>query len=242
MDEKEFRVLIKHCFLMGKNTVEAKQWLYKRYGDSAPGKSTIIDRYAEFKRGRTNTDDAERSGRPKSAVIPENITKVYKIVLDDRKLKLCEIVDTLTISEGNIFTILHKFLGIRKLFSEWMPRLLTRDQKQQRVEDSQRYLELFKRGKKDFLHRHVTMDETWIHHYSPETKRSSAEWTAVGESLLKRPKTQQWVGKVMASVFLDAHGILFIDYLKKDKTIHSDYYMALLDWLSAEVKKKRPHM
>ena len=87
---------------MGKNTVETKQWLDKRYGVSAPGKSTIIDRYAEFKRGRTNTDDAERSRRPKSAVIPENITKVYKIVLGDRKLKLREIADTLKISEGSV--------------------------------------------------------------------------------------------------------------------------------------------
>ena len=42
----------------------------------------------------------------------------------------------------------------------------------------------------------------------------------------------------MASVFRDAHGILFIDYLEKDKTIMSDYYMALLDRLSAEIKKK----
>ena len=58
MYKKEFRVLIKYCFLRGKNTVEAKQWLEKLYGDSAPGKSTIIDWYAEFKRGRTNTDDA----------------------------------------------------------------------------------------------------------------------------------------------------------------------------------------
>ncbi|KOX77292.1 hypothetical protein WN51_10898 [Melipona quadrifasciata] len=61
MDKTEFRALIKHCFLMGKNTVEAKQWLHKRYEDSAPGKSTIIDWYAEFKRRRTNTDDAERN-------------------------------------------------------------------------------------------------------------------------------------------------------------------------------------
>ena len=56
---------------MGQNTVETKQWLNKRYGDSAPGKSTIIDWYAEFKRGRTNTHDAERSSRPKLAVVPE---------------------------------------------------------------------------------------------------------------------------------------------------------------------------
>ena len=59
MDKKEFRMLIKHYFLIGKNTVEAKQWLDKCYGDSVSGKSTIIDWYDEFKRSRTNTDDAE---------------------------------------------------------------------------------------------------------------------------------------------------------------------------------------
>ena len=36
---------------MRKNTIESKQWLDKRYGDSASGKSTIIDWYAEFKCG-----------------------------------------------------------------------------------------------------------------------------------------------------------------------------------------------
>ena len=30
-----FRVLIKHCILMGKNIVEVKQWLDKHYMDSA---------------------------------------------------------------------------------------------------------------------------------------------------------------------------------------------------------------
>ena len=70
-----------------------------------------------------------------------------------------------------MFTVLHESLGMRKLFSKWVPRLLTPDQKQQHVEDSERCLELFKRGKKDFLRRYVTMDETWIHHYTPETKK-----------------------------------------------------------------------
>ena len=180
--KKEFRVLIKHCFSMGKNTVEAKQWLDKRHEDSSPGKSTIIDWYGEFKRGRTNTDDAERSGRPKSAIVPENITKVYKIFLGDRKLKLRDIVETLKISEGSVFTIFHESLGMRKLFSMWVPRLLTSEQKQQRVEESEFCLELFKRGKNNFLRQCVTMNEIWIHQCTPETKRSSAEWTAAGES------------------------------------------------------------
>ena len=65
---------------MGKNTVEAKQWLNKRYRDSAPEKSTIIDWHAEFKHSRTNTDDIESSDNQKSVVIQWNITKVHKIV------------------------------------------------------------------------------------------------------------------------------------------------------------------
>ena len=129
MDKKEFQMLFKHCFLLGKNIVEAKQWLDKPYGESELEKSIIIDWYAEFKRGRTNIDDDERSGHPKSAVVPENITKVHKIVLSDRKLKLHEISDTLKISEGSVFTILHEILGMRKLFSKWVPRLLSLDQK-----------------------------------------------------------------------------------------------------------------
>ena len=148
---------------MVKNSLEAKRWLDKRYGDSAPAKSTIIDWYAEFKRGHTNTDDAKRSGRPKSSVVLENITKIHKIVSGDRKLKLREIADTLKISEGSVFTILHESLRMRKLFPEWVPP----DQKQQRVEDSVCCLELFKQDKKDFLRRYVTMDETWILHYTP---------------------------------------------------------------------------
>jgi len=35
MEKSEFRVLIKHCFLMKKNTVETKEWLDKHYPDSA---------------------------------------------------------------------------------------------------------------------------------------------------------------------------------------------------------------
>ena len=80
--------------------------------------------------------------------------------MGDRKLKLREIADSLKISEGSMFIILHESLGMRKLFLKWVLLLLTPDQKQQRVEDSERCLELFKRGKKDFQRQYVTMDET----------------------------------------------------------------------------------
>ncbi|XP_054737848.1 protein GVQW3-like [Anastrepha obliqua] len=150
MEKKEFRVLIKHCFLMGKNTVEAKQlWLDDHYGTSAPGKSTVIDWYADFKRGRTDTNDAHRSGRPNAAVVPEKIKQVHKLVLADRKLKLDDIADIVKISKGSVFTILHDHLSMRKLCSKWVPRLLTVDQKQQRLDDSESCLAMFQKNRKE---------------------------------------------------------------------------------------------
>ena len=185
MDKNEFRVLIKHCYLMGKNTVQAQQWLEKCYPDCALSKTAICRWYADFKRGRTDTNDAERSGRPNEAVTPENIKQ---------------------------------------------------------VDDSESCLSLFTRNKQDFLRRYVTMDETWIYHFTPESKRQSAECRAAGESRSKRPKMQQSAGKVMASVFSDAHGIIYIDYLEKGKYINSDYYIELLVRLKDEIAKKRTHM
>ena len=124
-----------------------------------PSKTTICRWYAEFTRGRTDTEDAELSGRPNEVGTPETMKKVHQIVFENRKLKLREIADTLKISYGSTI--------------------------RQHVVDSKRCLELFRRNKRKFLRRYVTMDETWIHHYTLESKQSSAEWTAVGE---KRPK------------------------------------------------------
>ena len=52
------------------------QWLDKCYPDSAPTRQVVGKWFADFKRGHTNTDDAERTGCPNSTV-PENIRKIY---------------------------------------------------------------------------------------------------------------------------------------------------------------------
>jgi hypothetical protein len=56
MDKKEFRVLIKHYFLAKNNTVETKVWLDKHYSNSAPGKSTVKNWFAKFKRGEMSIE------------------------------------------------------------------------------------------------------------------------------------------------------------------------------------------
>ena len=46
----------------------------------------------------------------------------------------------------------------------------------------------------------------------------------------------------MASVFWNAHGVLFIEYLEKGSTITGAYYAVLLDRLFDEIRKKRPYL
>jgi hypothetical protein len=43
----------------------------------------------------------------------------------------------------------------------------------------------------------------------------------------------------MASVFWDAEGILFVDYLEKGKTITGEYYSNLLTRLDKKIREKR---
>lgn len=68
---------------MGKNTVQAKKWLEKYYGDSASSKTIIKCCYADFKRDHRDIDDAERSGCHNEMVTLKNIEKIHKIVLKD---------------------------------------------------------------------------------------------------------------------------------------------------------------
>ena len=238
IEKSEFRVSIKHCLLMGKNTVQAKQWFDKCYSNSTLSETTVMRCYDDFKCGCTDTSHAERSGYQNLVVVPKNAKKLHKLILADRKLKLHEIAEELKISEGSVFTILHKHLSMRKLCLKWVPRLLTNDQKQQCVNDSEYCLQLFP-CKKKFLHKYVTMDETWIHYFTPESNQQSAELTAAGES---HPKMQTSASKVLVSIFWDAQGILFIEYLEKGRTINSEYYIVLLVCLKEEITKKQPQM
>ena len=73
-----------------------------------------------------------------------------------------KISETVNISVGRVWYILHKCLGMRKLSARWVPRLLTPDHKRARVVASEQCLAMFQRNSKEFLRRYVTVDETWI--------------------------------------------------------------------------------
>ena len=159
------------------------------------------------------------------------------MVLADRRVKVREIFDAIGISYGSVVSILNDQLGLRKLSARWVPRLLSIDHKRKRVTTSKDCLELFNRNSNEFLRRFITVDETWIHYNTPETKQQSKQWVSPGEPAPKKANVRLSANKVMAIVFWDPRGIIHIDYLQKGKPINGEYCANLLDRFNEDLKK-----
>ena len=167
----------------------------------------------EFKRGRTSLEDEARSGRPLDATDEEMCRKVRDPVYSDRRIQVEEIAQALGISYGSVSTILHDRSGMRKLTARWVQKSLSDEQMATRASVCSALLKRF-RSKDDFLLRLVTVDETWVHYYEPENKTQSHQWAGPGSTRPKKFKTQPSAGKVMATVFWDAKGVIMLDQEK----------------------------
>jgi histone-lysine N-methyltransferase SETMAR len=73
------------------------------------------------------------------------------MVLDDQRMKVREIAETIDISKEHVGYILHEELDMKKLCARWVPRLLTADQKRIHMKISEQCLERFNKNKTDFM-------------------------------------------------------------------------------------------
>ena len=113
----------------------------------------------------------------------------------------------------------------------WVPKCLNADQKRQWWPVTWETFGIFSLGAIQMIScraRLVTMDETWLYHYDPETKQQWMEWRQSGSPRPKIFRVQKSAGKVLASIFCDQDGILLIHYLPKGQTINAEYYSSLL--------------
>ena len=84
----------------------------------------------------------------------------------------------------------------------------------------------------------VTGDETWFHHFDPETKRQSMEWHHL-DSPTRRPKTVPSATKILGTVFWNAEGCTLIEFLEPGKAINASHVQTLSK-LCCALRDKRP--
>ena len=167
----EFRAVIKFLTKEGAKAKEFHWCMADVYGDSSPKYSTVAKWSAEFKRGRNSLEDDPRPGRPADVISQEMIDLVERLVLNNRRIKVAELASVSGISNGSVYTIIHEHLGMSKVSARLVPRNLNMQDRQQRVESSQELLEVYNANPGDFHTCLVTGDETWLHHWDPDTKK-----------------------------------------------------------------------
>jgi len=59
----------------------------------------------------------------------DQVEKIHRIVMEDRRMKVLEIAETVGISTERLHNILHEKFHMKRLCARWVPRLLTSDQR-----------------------------------------------------------------------------------------------------------------
>ncbi|KZC13885.1 Transcription factor AP-4 [Dufourea novaeangliae] len=80
LTREHFRAIIFYNFRRGLSQQQSIDELNSTFGDEAPSKTTVYQRYTAFNRGRRSLTDEFREGRPKSVVVPENIDAVRELI------------------------------------------------------------------------------------------------------------------------------------------------------------------
>jgi len=200
----EKRAVIKFLFfLQGNAPKEIHAILTETLGEHAPLYVTVKNRVAQFKRGHFSTCDAPCPGRHKTVTTPDIIHQIHELILEDRRISAKSIAEQLGISRERVGFIIHEDLDKRKLSAKWVPNCLKVDPKLQRCQSSELLLEFFRCDPRDLLSRLVTMDETWLYNYDPETKQQTMKWRHSGSSSPNKFRMPKSVGKVLAPIFLE---------------------------------------
>lgn len=236
------RIIIKFLTNEGVKPSEIFTRLKAQFGDATLSQNRVYTWVREFRDGRERVENESHDRRPRTSLTNDNIRAVRELIEGDRRLTIEQIVSEVGISYGSVQSIITDQLGFRKISARWVPRLLTENQKQVRSEICERHLHRFQQEGEVFLRRIVTCDETWVHHYTPESKMASKEWRRKDEGCPVKAKTRPSAGKVLATVFFDSRGILLIDFLHDQRTVNAVYYSELLQSTKIAYRSKRRGM
>ncbi|GFR98135.1 histone-lysine N-methyltransferase SETMAR [Elysia marginata] len=175
-------------------------------------------------------------------------------------MKICKVALKLEIPKSMVQEIVHNTLGYQKVSARWVPKILTEDNKFQRVEISQRLLLRCQQdnGDEDMTHivvgpaedfgaknnlfdNLITGDETWVHLNTPETKRDSMAWKHPSSPVTKKFKVQRTAAKLIATVFWDAKGVILLYIFHKVSSSMLPNTAALLTASERDaIRRKRP--
>ncbi|XP_055910513.1 protein GVQW3-like [Eupeodes corollae] len=166
MEELKSQRICKFCVLNDLNCNNVCEMLQKAYGESAMKKTSVYEWYKRFQDGREHNT---------SIIIDENMKKVEKMVINDRRITIREVADKIGISNGSSHNIFSYVLGMKRVAAKFIPKLLNFEQENNLISIAQDLLNDVN-DDPSLLERVITGDETWVYGYDVETKSQSSTW------------------------------------------------------------------
>ena len=212
------------------------------YGDACLTEGKVR-KWVRFYRGEdpkeTTVRDRKRPGRPVSATDTMHQRKVDEMIVANRRVKQKDIANALDISKERVHHIITVHLGYRKVSARWVLRQLTVEMKAQRKMICTQLLERFTHDGERFLQSIITGDESWVHHYDPESKMQSMQYRHKNSPAPKKFKVVGSARKVLLTIFWDMEGIVHIEFLEQGTTINSERYVSTLRALKGRLRRVR---
>lgn len=236
------RAVIQFLSFEGCRPVDIHRRMQAAYGNKCVSKTTVTDWARMFRKGRQFTTDLRRPGQAHIVATEKTIAKIDAAIQVNRCRSIRSLAKEFDVSIGTIQKVVRKKLQYRKVCSQWVPRMLTDHQKEERMGWCLNHLLRYRVEGDAFLFRIVAGDESWCHHFEPSSKRESMQWKHAGSPKAKKFKLQVSAGKVMLSAFFDHEGLLLADFKEPGVNINSTHYLETLDKLHKAIKNKRPGM
>ncbi|UYV72680.1 hypothetical protein LAZ67_10000284 [Cordylochernes scorpioides] len=138
---------------------------------------------------REKVNDDHHTGRPRSLRCDENKLKIKELIKSNRRISIKDLSSETGLSVGLCHQIVTKDLDMIRTSSKFVPRILTEEQKEFRLDVCKNMVEMT-RTDPEWMQKIITGDETWVYQYDPETKRQSSQWIERGEPNPKRQDLQ----------------------------------------------------
>lgn len=237
----EQRVCVKFCCKTDKTFTETWALLQQAYKEDCMSRSQCHEWFKRFKSGRTSIEEESRSGRPSTSTNDENIDAVRSVIRANRRLTVREVAEEVGISIGSCHEILTVKLGMHRVSAKLVPRLLTDDQKENRVKISQELLDRASTDK-NYIKTIITGDETWVYGYDIETKAQSSQWIGKMSPRPKKARMSRSNLKLMLIIFFDYRGVVHHEFVPQGQTVNKEFYVQVLRRLREDVRRKRPEL
>jgi hypothetical protein len=153
-----------------------------------------------------STVDQRQNNRRRKVRSQYFMAKIAAKVKSDSQMTVRKLVAAHGVCMRTIRMTLHEDLDLSENSARWVPKLLTNEHWVERIQACEEFLAMVRCRSVAMLDYIITMDESVVSFYTPETKQQSQQWTKKGQPGPIKAKVYAIRSKQMVLAFLTMRG------------------------------------